>query len=111
MTKRWTESDWYVPSDWIALLGFLGAPIVAIWVGGLLPWLSTARQGNPTPFYASLVLASVGIILLFFARLPLYREHKFFTFGSRQLTGIYKTLYRIVSGQSKCTTLEAVMLG
>jgi hypothetical protein len=93
--KRWTESDWYVPSDWGFLLGFLVVPIVGICAGCFLPWLNSARRGNPAPFYASVLLAIAGVILLFLARLPLYRQKKFFSFGSRHLSGIHRKLYRV----------------
>ena len=93
--KRRTESDWYIPGDWIALLGFHLTAIIGICAGCFLPWLGAARQGNPAPFYASLVLAVAGVMLLFLARLPLYRQRKFFTFGSRHLSGVHKKLYRL----------------
>jgi hypothetical protein len=75
------------------MLGFLVTPIVAICVGCFLPWLNSARHGNPAPFYASLLFAIVGVILLFLARLPLYHQKKFFSLGSRHLSGIHRKLY------------------
>jgi len=90
--KRWTESDWYFPPDLIVLIGF---PVFGLCAGFFLPWFTTVRHGNPTPFYASLLLACLGIVLLFFAKLPLYRQKKFFTFGARHLTGIHRKLYRL----------------
>ena len=95
MKTRRTKSDWYIPGDWLAHLGFHVMLVLAMCTALLGPWLASVRQGNPTPVYASLVLAAIGVILLFFARLPLYREKKFFTFGSRHLKGIHKKLYRL----------------
>ena len=90
--KRWTLSDWYFPADLFFLIGF---PVFGLCGGFFLPWFSTVRHGNPTPFHATLLLACIGIVLLFFAKLPLYRQKKFFTIGARHLTGIHRKLYRL----------------
>jgi hypothetical protein len=88
-------SDWYIPSDWLAILSlhFIILPI-AFLSALLLPALSAARHGNPSLVYVSVVLATAGIILLFFARLPLYKQHKFFTFGPKALPPFHRKLYR-----------------
>ena len=93
--KTGRESDWYFPPDWIALIGFVIFPIVGLCAGLFLPWFTTVRHGNPIPLYASLLLACIGIVLLFFAKLPLYRQKKFFTIGARHLTGTHRKLYRL----------------
>lgn len=41
-----------------------------------------------------MTFAMIGIILLFFSRLPLYKQHKFFTFGSRALPPLHRKFYR-----------------
>ncbi|MEN6336561.1 MAG: hypothetical protein ABFE01_20085, partial [Phycisphaerales bacterium] len=56
------------------------------------------RQGDPTFVWVSLVLAGIGVILLFFARLPLYRQGRFFTFGSKALPAAHRKVYRIAYG-------------
>jgi hypothetical protein len=90
-----TRSDWYIPSDWLALLGlhFIILP-VAILSALLLPAVNRARHGDPSLVYASVVFAMIGIILLFFARLPLYKKRKFFTFGPKALPPLHRKLYR-----------------
>ena len=51
------------------------------------------RGGNPIPFYIALGTAITGAVLLFFARLPLYRQRKFFTVGPKELKGVHWALY------------------
>jgi hypothetical protein len=74
---------------------FFFVPLIGILCAMLLPLLSQARnRGDTTLVYAALLFGITGIILLFFARLPLYRQRRFFTFGSRALDDHHKRLYR-----------------
>ncbi len=41
-----------------------------------------------------LAVATVGVSLIFYAKLPLYRQRRFFTFGSRALPESRRTFYR-----------------
>ena len=103
--RKWTAtmqdnkrklSDWYIPPDILFIYGltFIAVPI-AVLVSMSLPLLSKAKgTGDATLLYVSLAIGTVGILLLFFARLPLYRERRFFTFGSRALDDHHKRLYR-----------------
>jgi hypothetical protein len=89
-------SDWYVPPD-IAVV--YGLPFITISIGFLsamlLPLLSSARRsGDSTLLYIAVALSVIGVVLLAFARMPLYRQRRFFTFGSRALDGGHKRLYR-----------------
>ena len=89
-------SDWYVPPD-IAVV--YGHPFIAILVGVLsamlLPLVFNARNsGDSTLLYTASALGAVGIVLLAFARMPLYRERRFFTFGPRALDEGHRRLYR-----------------
>ena len=90
-----TRSDWYIPPDSVLLFGlyFIFLP-VSVLIATLLPALSAARHGDPSLLYASMAFAMIGIILLFFARLPLYKQHRFFTFGSKALPPLHRKLYR-----------------
>ncbi len=59
-----------------------------------LPYFSLAeRRGDRTLLTVPLILGGIGVILLFFARLPLYRQRRFFFFGARHLSGVHKRLY------------------
>jgi len=44
-------------------------------------------------FYSALGLAVIGTVLLFFARFPLYRQHRFWTAGPRELDRNHRRLY------------------
>lgn len=89
------KSNWYFPTDlgcllfswfWIALIAFLA--------GGILSLISKLKSANILEiFYAALVFSTIGTILLFFARLPLYRRKQFLTFGPKHLDGIHRKIY------------------
>lgn len=64
--------------------------LIAVPVAMVVPAL---QQHEPTLFTVALVLGALGVVLLFLARLPLYRQRRFFTFGPRHLTGGYRRLY------------------
>jgi hypothetical protein len=85
------SSDWYVPPE----LGlFLIIPIIAILAGMLLPLLARFKSGDIVGiYYAAIGVGAVGAVLLFFARLPLYRQRQFWTFGPGHLSGIHRKLY------------------
>lgn len=89
------KSDWYVPPDIGCLFFFYFAfPIIAILSGMLLPLIARFKSGNVIGiFYSALALGVLGTVLLFFARLPLYRKRQFLTFGPGQLSGIHRRLY------------------
>lgn len=96
MMKR-DRPERHFPRDMLFLLGLqvIGPAIVLIIVGCFLPAVLTARQGDLTLFWIALVLAVTGLVLLFVARLPLYRQGKFFTFGSKALPERHRKMYRI----------------
>jgi hypothetical protein len=83
-------------SDIPGMLGFLIVPLVAILAGMFFPFVSHLTRHGSLPVYIVAVLAGVvGVVLLFFARLPLYRQRQFFTFGSRHLDTAHRRLYRL----------------
>lgn len=85
------SSNWYVPLD---IASFFIIPIIAILGGLLLPVIGQLKSGDVVAiFYAALLFGVGGTILLFFARLPLYRQRKFLSFGPSQLNGIHRKLY------------------
>src|SRR5258707_11947773 len=84
-------SNWYVPPD-IALI--YGLPFIVMPVAMLLPLLSRARSGGDfTLLYIAFTFGAVGTVLLALARMPLYRQRRFFTFGPRALDEAHKRLY------------------
>ena len=60
----------------------------------ILPALSYLRhQGVPVLFIPAIASGMVGTVLLFFARLPLYRQRLFFSVGPRSLDRTHRRLY------------------
>ena len=67
-------------------------PIVSIII--LLLAMSVVEAADARQFYMTgLGSGIVGIVILFFARLPLYREGRFFIFGPRALDRKHRRLY------------------
>lgn len=90
MTMKWEKTDWRFPPDMGCLIVM---PLTAILAGMILPLMSAARRGDQTLFILSLAISVLGLILLFLARLPLYRQRQFFTFGSAALPESHRRLY------------------
>ena len=93
---RYDRSHWYIPKDWQAhLLLQFGLPVILLMMGIFVPGLINARQGDLTLFWVALTFAVIGVALLFFAKLPLYRQGNYLTFGSRALSRGRRKVYRI----------------
>jgi len=89
------KSDWQFPADFLAMFGMAIVPlIVALVAGVLLTPLFRARSGDPTMLWVAVGLAIIGIVLLFIARLPLYRQRRFFTLGPGALDEPHRRIYR-----------------
>ncbi|NLZ06542.1 MAG: hypothetical protein GXY19_15365 [Phycisphaerae bacterium] len=103
------RSSGYVPKDWQFILGIQLAPVAFLMVGSsLLPVLAGARQGDLTLFWIALASALVGIVLLFIAKWPLYRQGTYLTFGPKALPEPRRKIYRVayaLIGVSLLTTL------
>lgn len=93
---NWDKSDWKFSQDILFTLILCTFPVIG---GAFLVWffheLSNVRHGDLTLFWIAVSVAIVGLFLLFTARLPLYRQGKFFTFGSKTLPERHKIVYRI----------------
>ena len=89
------KSDWYVPPDWACLFGlWFVLPAEVILASCLLPALAQLKEANAVDlFYSGLALGCFGIVLLFLARLPLYRQRRFWTFGPSALPNFHRKLY------------------
>ena len=60
----------------------------------LLPPISSLRGVDSARlFWIGLTAGIIGIVFLFFARLPLYRRRRFWTFGPRELDSFHRRLY------------------
>lgn len=90
------KSDWYIPPDWLFHIGcLLMLPLDFVLVLLGLSVLARASRGDLTLFILSLALSCTGVVLLFFARLPLYRQRIFFTIGPAALPQTHKRIYRL----------------
>jgi hypothetical protein len=89
--------DWIrLPADqWIGIWGLLTIALVGVgttWVLNFsmrltgMPWIWCYLMG--------IGVAALGVSLLFYAKLPLYRQRRFFTFGRRVLPEQRRPFYR-----------------
>ena|SRR5665213_2724164 len=88
------SDDWYFPPEVIGSLLPLIIGIVLSVFGFLTTSLLNARAGDPTMLWLAVVVGIIGIALLFVARLPLYRQRRFFTFGPGALDTRHRKFYR-----------------
>jgi hypothetical protein len=92
------RSDWHLPEE---VLGFLSSifvmPIIAaiaMLAAMLLPSITSLRGVVITRlFWIGLAAGVFGTVLLFLARVPLYRQRRFWTFGPRELDRFHRRLY------------------
>lgn len=89
------KSDWHAPPDWLWRVGTsLVVLCVAVCGSLVLPtmaWLKSSDWHAICNF--GLGAGFVGICLLFLARLPLYRERRYWTIGPRPLDRRHRVLY------------------
>lgn len=93
MSKR--DSNWYVPADWLWHLGlFLMVPCIVLLAGVLMPVVARLKTTDVGILYAVGLAAGIaGVLLLFIARMPLYRVRRFWTFGPRRLDAKHRRFY------------------
>jgi hypothetical protein len=71
----------------VAVVGFVASQIITFFAKLTgTPWIWC--------YGVSLVIAAAGVALLFYAKVPLYREGRFFTFGARALPEDRRSFYR-----------------
>jgi hypothetical protein len=92
MEHRNQSSGWqtFLEHWWLVIMG-----VTAILTMQVLDFF-TGLTGTPWIwFYAiGLAVAAVGVSLIFYAKLPLYRQRRFLTFGSRALPESSRLIYR-----------------
>ncbi len=79
------------PPDLAAVLAPTLLSIIVLYVSCGIEWAK--NFGDRSLLHVALCLGGTGSLLLFAARLPLYRQRRFFTFGPSSLTGIHRKLY------------------
>jgi hypothetical protein len=74
---------------------FLLVPIIALLTSGLLTFFTRLTGTRWLWSYAiGLAIAAAGVSLIFYAKIPLYRQRRFFTFGSGALPERTRHYYR-----------------
>ena len=86
--KPQRESNHFPPDLAGVLLLLFGPVVIAFTLGSFL-----FRLGPPGLVYLAAASAIIGISLLVAARLPLYRERRFLSFGPRGLDTQHRKLY------------------
>lgn len=83
------------PADFFALFSSAIITLIfAVFTGLLFTPLFHARTGDATILWVAIVLTTIGIVLLFVARLPLYRQRRFLTLGPCTLDERHRMIYR-----------------
>ena len=89
--KRSDPDAWYLPPTALLLLA---VPCVTVGASLLLPVLLRLKAADLSTWYGLGVgTGALGIVLLFFARLPLYRARKWMTVGPGNLDRPHRRLY------------------
>ena len=94
-TSKDNKDGWHFPPDMAALLGlcFVLLPIAGLG-GMIIPGILAAKhKGDLSLLWIAVGLSSIGTVLLFLARLPLYRQKKFRQIGPGGLDAFHKRLY------------------
>lgn len=69
--------------------------MVALLTTQLLDFFSKLKGATWIGFYfLGLFIATVGVSLVFYAKLPLYRQRRFFTFGTKPIPEHRRKFYR-----------------
>src|SRR5436190_23960117 len=95
--KNRKQTAWFWPpaDQWLTVWGGFVVLIVMVLTSRLFTFFSRLT-GTPWIwcYVVGLVVAALGVSLLFYAKLPLYRQRRFFTFGSRALPEERRPFYR-----------------
>lgn len=93
--QKRSEWIWPPPDQWLTVWGGFVMLIVMVFTTRLFSFFARLT-GTPwiSCYFIGLVFATVGVSLLFYAKLPLYRQGRFFTFGSRGLPEQRRPFYR-----------------
>jgi len=94
MQSRKQEKWIWPPADqWLTVWGLFLVTLIAILSGVFLSFISTPT-GAIWCYITALAMAAVGVSLVVYAKLPLYRQRRFLTFGSGSLPESRRPFYR-----------------
>jgi ABC-type branched-subunit amino acid transport system permease subunit len=91
------QNEWiWPPADqWLTVWGHFVMFSTIVLVGELVYLFSSLTAARRIEcYFGALTIAITGASLIFFAKLPLYRRRRFFTFGSRPLPEDRRPFYR-----------------
>jgi hypothetical protein len=105
MENRRTSNGW---QTFIEHWGIALTAVIAV-VGSQLLMFFTHLSGAPWIWCYSIavLVGGVGVALLFYAKLPLYRQSRFFTFGAQALPEQRRPFYR---WGYRCAVFSIVLL-
>lgn len=108
MNKR--TSDWALSPDWLWHFGTLALVSgIAALAALLLPLIARLKSAAPANLYATgVAMGAIGTLLLCFARLPLYRQRRFWTAGPALLDRTHRRLYWLAYA---CILASLLLLG
>jgi hypothetical protein len=93
LTMNNKSSDSGLPEEVLGLLSTLFfVPTIAVLAAAIFPVIASAG-GLTYLYWGGVVAGVVGMVLLFFARLPFYRQRRFLVFGPRELDRSHRRLY------------------
>ena len=102
------ERIWPPADQWITVWGIFVFAVVGILTSQLLFFFSQLTGTRWIWCYGiGSVIAALGVALIFYAKLPLYRQRRLFTFGSRALLESRRLFYR---WGYRCVTLAVALL-
>jgi len=81
----------HFPPDVGAIGSFFFIMFAVLYATCGLSWAKA--RGDTTLFNLAVFLGGIGAVLMLIARMPLYRQRRFFTLGPSSLSGIYRKLY------------------
>ena len=67
--------------------------VVSSWLSSMI--FNAGRTGDTTLLWIAIGFGTAGVVILFFARLPLYCQRKWLQIGPRGLDGAHRRLYRL----------------
>jgi hypothetical protein len=86
--KHNKADDWYFPPDLAAALAPIVCSIILLLAVCGISWVSAVAL-----FRLALFLGGIGVTLLFVARIPVYRQRRFFSLGPGAVSGIFRKIY------------------
>ncbi len=111
MQNRKRDKWIWPPADhWITIWGWWVVAIIAILMSQLFSFFSRLTGARWIWCYVvalAMAMAMAGVSLIFFAKLPLYGQRRFFTFGSGPLPEQRRPFYR---WGYRCVALAVALL-